>query len=472
MAGAGLTGTLRERALVAGRGIAVLVLLIGLYGFTRALGWRDDAPNALFALGLLLVGGSVAGTVASFFRLPRLTGYLAAGIIAGPHVTHALDHAAVQALSVVNALALALIALEAGAELTMPMLKRCWRSLLWQCATHTAILAVGMALVFLALGTLGLLDFTAGLTMTGLVAVAVLWGVIAVSKSPAATLAILKETHAKGPVTDVSLGVVVLFDIVVLVLFAAALMVAEVAVTPTGALSLAALETLGVELVASVAAGTTFGLVIAMYFSVVGKERLLFLLVVAYGITAFCTYFHYDTLLVFATAGFVVTNLTRQGPALVDATERMGAAVMVVFFATAGAHLDLGVLAAAWPIALTLAVTRGGLTWAASQAGHALAHDPPPVRRYTFTSLISQAGVTIGLATIAAQTLGALGHALATLAIAVVAVNEIVGPVIFKLGLARAGEVNASAATDADETKPPARGPPRSRRKPHTRAAA
>jgi Kef-type K+ transport system membrane component KefB len=320
-------------------------------------------------------------------------------------------------------------------------LKRGLRTLLWQSLMHTVVMAVGMGLAFFLLARFGLIDFLKDAPTIALVAAAAVWGAFATSKSPAATLAILKETRSKGPLSEVGLGVVVLFDVIVLVLFAAAVMFAQSALTPGGSLSLETFQELGVELTVSVAAGVTYGLIIALYFFAVGKEPLLFLLVTAYGVTAFCTYFHYDTLLVFAMAGFVVTNMSRQGEKLVKSSEQMGAAVMVVFFATAGAHLDLGILKSAWPIALGLAGGRILLTWVSSTLAHRAARDEGVVKKYTFMSLISQAGVAIGLATIAGESLGEMGAGIATLAIAVVGINEMIGPILFKIALGRAGEL-------------------------------
>lgn len=129
----------------------------------------------------------------------------------------------------------------------------------------------------------------------------------------------------------------------------------------------------------------------------------------------------------------------------------MGAAVMVVFFATAGAHLDLGVLKSAWPVALALAGGRVLLTWVSSALAHRAAGDEGTVKKYTFTTLVSQAGVSIGLATIAGQSLGPMGAGIATLAIAVVGINEMIGPIICKVGLSRAGELGKALVDETGE---------------------
>jgi len=330
------------------------------------------------------------------------------------------------------------------------MLKRSLKSLLWASLGHSVIITLGMTALFAILTPW--MDFMQGYSLGAVLAIAGIWGAMAVSKAPADTLAILGETRAKGALAEHALGVVVLLDVIVLILFAIALMFGQAAVTGVP-VSIHVFEKLGLELVASVAAGTTFGLVIAFYFWAIDKERVLFTVAAAYGITAFCAYFHYDTLLVFVVAGFVVMNLTKEGHQLIETTESVAAAVMVVFFATAGAQLNLGALEVYGPLALALAFGRIGFTWLGCQLGHRMAKDAPVVKRYAFTSFISQAGVTIGLATIAAEALGEVGVGISTLVIAVIGVNELIGPVAFKIGLARAAaeEPHENTAASHDE---------------------
>lgn len=433
--------------------LAVIALvLLALWGLEGAGVTVQRGP--VFGLGFLVVTGAMAGRVASFLRLPRLTGYLIAGILAGPQSFEVLSKTDVKALSLVNALALALIALQAGAELTLPTLQRTWKSVLISSGVQSVVVIIPIALLFFLLRDH--MPFLVGTETSAVAAVAVVWGVVSLSRSPAVTLAILGETRAKGPVAEHALGVVVVLDVLVLPLFAVAMALARGQIAGE-AFEPGALVHLGYELFASVCAGATFGLLIALLLRLISRERALLIVVLGYGVTALSVYLRYDTLLVFVVAGFVVMNLTRFGHGLVETSQRVSAGVMIVFFATAGAKLDLQALRELWPVAVAFFVARVLVTWVSCQIGHRLAGDPPVVRKLGFTSLISQAGVTIGLATIVADSLPGIGKALATLAIAVVGINELVGPVVFTLGLKRAGEI--PGATTAPPAGPPA-GPP------------
>jgi Kef-type K+ transport system membrane component KefB len=257
-------------------------------------------------------------------------------------------------------------------------------------------------------------------------------------------LAILGETRAKGPLAEHALGVVVVLDVLVLPLFALSMAVArsQIAGEPFDA---SQLVHLGHDRFASVCAGATFGLLIAVLLRVIEKERALLIVVLGYGVTALSTYLRYDTLLIFVVAGFIVMNLTRLGPQLVKTSEDVSSGVMIVFFATAGAGLDLHALQELWPLAVAFTVARVAFTWIACQIGHRLAKDPPVVKQLGFTSLIPQAGVAIGFATIISDTLPGVGKPLATLVIAIVGINQLLGPVVFTWGLKKAGEIPTAA---------------------------
>src|SRR5205823_1037999 len=117
------------------------------------------------------------------------------------------------------------------------------------------------------------------------------------------------------------------------------------------------------------------------------KERVLVVVVLAYFLTALCDFLGYDTLLVFVIAGFPVTNLTKLGHALIDTSERLSGGVMVVFFATAGAKLDLESLKQLWPFALAFFAVRAFATLVSTQIGHRIAKDPVVVKKNAWLGL-------------------------------------------------------------------------------------
>lgn len=417
--------------------LALGVVFLVVLGATRLVPAVGSQLGTLSAIGFLLLAGTLMSELLETIGLPHLSGYLLAGIIGGPHVLHLVDHATVESLSPVNTLALSLIALGGGAELRVSTLRAVGRSVAFGLLFQSAIGLVVLSAVFMLLSRY--VPFAAGLPLTSLVAVSLLWGTLAVSRSPSACLGVLSQTRAKGPLTSYSLASIMASDVVVVVLMACVI----VGVRPLmmgGGVSMQNLRMLGHEIVGSIAVGTSLGLGLAVYLRVVGKNLLLVLVALGFGLTEFMRYIHIDPLLSFLTAGFVVQNLSVQGDKLLHAVEQASSLVFIVFFATAGAHLDLPLLGQLWPLALGLSGARAFVTVTTALWASRVAGDPPVIRKWGWSSLISQAGLTLGLSVVIVRTFPEFGEGFRSLVIATVALNEMVGPVLFKYALDRTGE--------------------------------
>ena len=168
---------------------------------------------------------------------------------------------------------------------------------------------------------------------------------------------------------------------------------------------------------------------------------LVVLLLLGFGVSTALEYLHFDSLLAFMVAGFIVRNMSQQGHRFIKYIEQTGTIVYVVFFAIAGADLDIPLLRALWPVALILAGARAATTWCGgARAASRIAKDSTTLRSWGWSGLVSQAGLTLGLAVVVAREFPSIGTPFRALAIATVAINEMVGPVLFKLALDRAGE--------------------------------
>ena len=450
----------------AGKGLAqhatrlfVLLLLFALlYAGTRAVPEISGPAATIAAAGFLLLTGTLVSELVEPLRLPHLSGYLAAGVLAGPHVLHLVDHRTVDALSGVNTLALALIALAGGAELKLDIVRKGLRSLVIHQLFQTVLVFVGMTAIFFAARRF--IPFAAALPAAGAAGVAVLWGVLAVSRSPSATLGILAQTRASGPVAMFTLAFVMTSDILVIVMAAGAISAVRPLIEPGSSMSLHELQALGHELLGSVAIGTTLGLLLAAYLRIVGRQLILVFVALGFGATEVLRYLRFDALLVFMVAGFVVMNLSRQGDKLLHALEDAASLVFVLFFAAAGAHLDLPLLRQLWPVALLLGVTRAGITFVAGRISSRVARDAPLITRWASAGLISQAGLSIGLGLVMQRAFPGLGGGFQALVVACVAFNEVLGPILFKLALDRSGETAVEASRGSRASVQPAPGAP------------
>lgn len=430
-------------------GLAGLVALVLLVRSTMPA--PDSAGEAALALGFVLVVSFFAGLLARAAGLPAITGYLLAGIVSGPHglgwvhpVLAVLGPEPVSALQLLDAVALGLIAFSAGGGLQWATVRRYRHTLAWIVGLQVGLAVAGVTLGALAVRgafpLLGALSPAAGL------AAAVLLGVTASANSPASIVAIIQECRSRGPVTDIVLAVTVVKDVVVISLFTVALSLAVLLIRPGAAADAMAFAMLGWEVAGSVAVGLAMGWVGVQYMRRVGHELPLLVPGVAFVAVTVLPELHLSGLLACMVAGFYIENFSPHGDALLGAVERHALPVYVIFFTIAGANLDLPALARTWSLALWLAGLRMGLTALGTWAGAALTAAPATVRRGAWSGFVAQAGVTLGFAVLVGERFPEIGPPVQTLVLAGVAVNQIVGPVLFRYVLHASGEARPETA--------------------------
>lgn len=426
-------------------------LLTGLvhaaHTFTRS---PATGTTTLLGFGYALLAAFFVGRAFRDRHLPKLTGYLLTGILIGPAGLGFLTPGALEGLRVVGNMAVALIALAAGCELDV----RAMRPLLRSVGAVSAV-AVGGTMLLLGGAVFAArrwLPFFSGLTTTQALAVAVMIGVVMAAQSPAVVMALVDETRARGPVTQTTLGVVVIADLAVIVAFAIASLVARASLTGLGgpAGAGATLRLLGWEIFGSLAVGAAIGALLGLYLRKIAGGAPLFLMAVAFAVAEVGRRVELDPLIVALAAGVLVRNVMGQGDALKATIDRSSMSVSIVFFAVAGAtiHLDalavMGLPAAAFVIVRAIGLLVGG------RVGANLAGATPAVRRWIGLGLLPQAGLAIALSQLLVQSFPDLGPAMGALTFGVIAINELAAPTLFRLALVRSGE------TDQRPTEPAA----------------
>lgn len=422
------------------RRLFILALLFGGMQLILPLGSRGQGSWPLLAFGFLILAAYSVGELATSFHFPKIVGYLAAGVIFGPYVLNAVDEIGVNRLSPVSDLAIALIAFLSGAELRWDEVKERGVLLLKMTVTELAITFV--ALFGLLYGLRGFVPFLASSPGPEAIAFALLFASIAVVHSPAVTMALLSETGARGPVARTTLGVVLITDVVVVLFFSGALAVARAIAPPGGAAGLS-FGAVVWEIAGAIVIGAVLGWLIALYLRYVGKELPFFAILIAFFGLTIARLSHVELLLTMLMAGFVMENRSRQGEGteLLHAMERSAAPVFVVFFALSGAKIELAAVGALIFLVIPIALVRAAAIWVGVRIGARWAHAGEAESRLTWMGLISQAGVAIGLAAIVADAYPERGAQLSALLLSLIAVNQIVGPVLFRRALGSAGEI-------------------------------
>lgn len=412
---------------------------------------------------LIAIASKKIGQWFSSVGLPYITGYLLAGVIAGPFVLKLLPEGAATDLRFIDEISLGIIAFVAGSELYLKEIRARVRTISW---------VVGLVLlVALPLGGISLflltayIPFTADMPLVGRIAVAVLGSTILLALSPPSTIAVIKEVKAKGNFTSSLLGITVSMDVIIVILFAIAVAFASALLTGLGfssSFALLLLIDLGLAIIAGVVSGFILQAILAASFRKLLKMGLI--LGLGYIIFAGSHYLteitksgplelHAEPLLVALIGGFYITNFTAYRQQFDDLLHQIGPPVYVAFFTLTGVGLKLDILTATLPIAVALFAIRFIGINVGAYAGSKLAGESDRFTRYAGLALITQAGIALGLAREVAVEFPVLGDAFSTMVISVVVLNEIFGPMFLKEALKRVGEANLPEVKAADNIR-------------------
>lgn len=394
--------------------------------------------------------------MAARLRLPLISGFLLAGILAGPYLLGFLDEEAVRGLGFFNQIALAFIALSAGAEVHLEEFRERLRSIRFM---TLGLVVVTFALTLVAFLLLAdVIPFMEGMEPASHLAVALLAGSILVARSPSSAIAIVNELRARGPLTHTVLGVTLIMDVVVILLFSISSSAADALITEHGFSPLLPVLVLA-ELVVSVGLGCLLGFVLTPFFR--GRSPGWFKTAAILG-AGWSTYIlsgairkHtaaewsfevlLEPLLICMVGGFTVTNFTRYQSELKHLLNTAGTGIHVVFFTLVGASLALDSLSETWIFALILFGVRLGAIALGTFTGGTLAGDPARFNRIVWMTFVTQAGIGLGLAKEVEVEFAAWGEEFSTMIIAVIIINQLVGPPLFKWALNLAGEAHTRA---------------------------
>ncbi|MBW1897718.1 MAG: cation:proton antiporter [Deltaproteobacteria bacterium] len=433
--------------------VIISCIAIWLLRLESRSGWHHAGLINL-SLGFVLLTAHFSAQVLKAFRLPLISGYIITGILAGPYVSNLLSFEMVDQLRLADSLALSFIALTAGGSLHLASLKTRFRTILLTISFLTFFV---FGFIFLFVSILGRhFSLFSDLPTTHITVLAILLGIIAIARSPSSAIAIIKESRAKGTFTETVLGVTVVMDVLIILFFTFAITISKAMMLEGAAIDLRLFSALFIEITASIATGAILGKLIAFYIERAGQDILLFLLFIAFGVTrislwfsgymagTFNIYLHLEPLLICMSAGFFVQNFSRSGSAFMENLDRMALPIFVLFFSLAGASLNLHSLMICWPFAICIVLVRIIGIFAGTFLAGKISHDPPAYCRNSWMAYLTQAGIAIGLAQLAGFQFPEIGDRLITVVLAVIAINQLIGPITFKIVLNLVGESDRS----------------------------
>ena len=357
-------------------------------------------------------------------KLPNVTGYLLIGLLAGPYCLNVIPEDIMHSLSFVPTIALGFIALSIGAEFKLSYLKK-----------------VGKAPVIIAIleGLGAILVVDLALILTGHdIRFSLVLGAIASATAPAATLMVVRQYKAKGPVTSTLLPVVA----VALMGFGISVAIAKALANPTASIAASLVHPM-IEIFGALIAGGLLGIVYAFltkYFTGRGN-RMSVTFAMVFVCLGICEMFALSSLLGCMAMSAVYVNLSKEYEAVFALTDRITPPLFMLFFFLSGAELYVTILSSVGVIGMIYVIFRVIGKVSGAYLGAKLSKAQPVVQKYLGLTLIPQAGVAIGLATTSMSVVPEFGTQIQTIILCGTVIYEIIGPLTTKLALKKAGEI-------------------------------
>lgn len=383
--------------------------------------------SILFPIGLMLLAGLLFGRIAKKLTLPNVTGYIIAGLVLGPYVLGIVSAETASSLSVVSEIALGFIALSIGAEFKLSYFKEVGISPVVIAALEGLMASVCVACALLAIGQ--------PLTL------ALVLGAIASATAPAATIMVIRQYNARGPVTKTLLSVVALDDAVALISFGFAVAIAR-SVTGGGNLIRSIAEPfieLGLSIL--VGAGAALVMMIPLHFFKKKSNRLCAIAALVFLTSALASKLGASSLLSCMIFGALLANISKDADAVFQISDTVTPPVFMLFFVVSGAQLNVTLIPTIGLIGVIYVLLRvvGKVTGAT--LGAAITHADRKVRKYLGWTLVPQAGVAIGLTLVADTVIPEYSGQIRAVVLCGTLIYELVGPVISKIALTKAGEI-------------------------------
>lgn len=425
------------------RALLTLAIITALTYATRSFipkGATITGSGAALAFGFLLIAAVQAGRICDVLKMPRLTGYIVIGIFFGPEVLNIVSLKMLNDLTVVKGTAVGLIAFLAGCELNLRRLRPRLR------AIGTAAILTMLGAALLLFGFFYVLTYfvpiTAAFTTLERIVVALIAANVLAAYSPAVVVGILSETRASGPLSETSLSIVVLADLVIVVTYALSSTFGN-SVFPTAA-SASGLALLVPHIFGSILAGALAGGALALYVTRVSDRSGLFTFAILFIAAEAGAALHLNPLLVGLAAGLLLENVTPiGGEQLTHASEGVTMPTFAIFFAVIGAEVQMQAFLHTAPFAIGAAVVRGiGIYAGAWLAGRMVGLDSTFTWRLTL-GLLPQAGVAIALAAILLGAFPPWGSVVGTIVLGTIIFNQLIAPVLFRNAIVAAGEAGA-----------------------------
>lgn len=382
-------------------------------------------------LGLMIIFGIIGGKISRRFSLPNVTGYIVAGLFLGPSFFNVLNEANQPMVDFVNEFALGIIAFSIGSEFRLADLKKLGKDVfvITVCEVFGVLLVVFSVMYFL-------LDksFVFSIIIASMSA----------ATAPAGTMMVIRQFRAYGPLTKTILPVAALDDVLGIITFGISLSLAKFSIgdktTSVPMMILSPLIEIGLSFLLGLVLGLVFTYLIKRVKS--KEDTLSAIITVILLSTGLANYLGLSPLLVNMMVGGVLVNYHNNSKQVFDNINEFAPPINLLFFTFAGAKLDLSVLFSIGALGIFYALSRAIGKIAGASIGAKIVKAEETVVKWLGLALLSQGGISIGLSMIVARELSGFADEIITVILFSVLVFEILGPILAKVSITKAGEVD------------------------------
>ncbi len=422
----------------------------------------NDILKALLALSLITISSNFIAHYLTRYHLPLITGFIVIGVIAGRYILKMLPEN-IDDIDFIEEIALGFIAFAAGTELYLKEIRDRIRSItIMTISQFVVIFIVGAILLWIFSPYIPILNVSSNIR----IAVILLISTIFIASSPASAIAVINELRAKGPYTKTAIGVTVLKDIFVMMLFTLTFGFAQSLISGASITYFQIFYIL-MALILTILMGLLYGYLLKLLFkaNIAFFIELVLLLLLGWSLFIVSDYFntfvhkhweinmHIEPLFAGVVASFYITNFTPYRINLQKLIERSSDYVYVIFFTFIGATLAVNKLISSIGIILLVFFIRLIAIFIASTLGSLVNKENWKHVLLSWTPYISQAGVSLGLIAVVASEFSEFGSTFETLLVSVIIINQFVGPPLMKWAIIKAAEAHTKAKSPHIDTK-------------------
>lgn len=401
----------------------------------------------ILILGIIIITGFLFGEIVTKIKLPKVTGYILAGILLNPDLFNFIPENFIDHTSLITNISLSIITFSVGGTLLYSQIKKLGRGIFFITLFEAEFALLSVFTCFLVI-TPFFIHFPDATLFTIFIPISLIIGSLALPTDPSATLAVMHEYKAKGDVSSTIMGVAAFDDALGIINYSLAISIAGAFTFHEGFSLYSSILTPLIMIGGAIILGIIFGFIFNAITLIITKDTEGALIVCIFGLLLLCfgmaTLIGVDELLSTMTMGVIVVNYNLKRNKIFKLLEQYTEElIFVLFFTISGMHLNFSILSTSYILVLFFVISRAIGKISGTIVGASISKSSTTVKKYTASGLIPQGGIVIGLALMLKQNhaFDSISDVIITIIIGATIIHELIGPVLAKMALKKAGEI-------------------------------